>query len=250
MSEAGVRQVGIEYKNNLQIKEMIVIMEFVLPTCAKCKIKNAEKACRVEGGKGPAFCPTKMMKEVVEQARKQYSIPEVREFARQASIQEAECYDKRDQIKPYVKHPIKPRLQEICEFAQKMGYKKLGIAFCSGLHTEAAALTRVLESYGYEVVSVICKIGCTPKEEIGITEQQKINIGEPETMCSPITQAEVLNTARTDFNIVLGLCVGHDSLFFKYAQAPTTVFAVKDRVMGHNPLAAIYTLDSYSERFK
>jgi len=34
---------------------------------------------------------------------------------------------------------------------------------------------------------------------------------------------------------------GHNSLFFKYAKAPTTVLAVKDRVTGHNPLACIYT---------
>jgi len=44
---------------------------------------------------------------------------------------------------------------------------------------------------------------------------------------------------------LLGLCVGHDSLFFRYAEAPTTVLAVKDRGTGHNPMAAIYLADSY-----
>ena len=58
-------------------------------------------------------------------------------------------------------------------------------------------------------------------------------------MCNPIYQAKLLNHEKTDFNILLGLCVGHDSLFFKFAEAPTTVLAVKDRVTGHNPLAAI-----------
>jgi enoyl-CoA hydratase/carnithine racemase len=43
---------------------------------------------------------------------------------------------------------------------------------------------------------------------------------------------------KTDFNVLLGLCVGHDSLFLKYAEAPCTVLAVKDRMLGHNPLAA------------
>jgi uncharacterized metal-binding protein len=64
-------------------------------------------------------------------------------------------------------------------------------------------------------------------------------------MCNPIGQAEFLNDAKTDFNIILGLCVGHDSLFIKYSKAPITVFAVKDRVLAHNPLGAIYQAEAY-----
>jgi uncharacterized metal-binding protein len=67
-------------------------------------------------------------------------------------------------------------------------------------------------------------------------------------MCNPVFQAKLLNQAATQFNILLGLCVGHDSLFFQYAQAPTTVLAVKDRVTGHNPLAAVYLADTYYKR--
>jgi uncharacterized metal-binding protein len=44
--------------------------------------------------------------------------------------------------------------------------------------------------------------------------------------------------------------VGHDSLFFSFAEAPTTVLAVKDRVTGHNPLAAIYLSDTYYQKIK
>jgi len=58
----------------------------------------------------------------------------------------------------------------------------------------------------------------------------------------------VLNDADTDFNVVLGLCVGHDSLFFKYSKAPVTVLVAKDRVLGHNPVAALYTTSSYYAR--
>ena len=64
-------------------------------------------------------------------------------------------------------------------------------------------------------------------------------------MCNPIYQAKLFNYEKTEFNILLGLCVGHDSLFFKFSEAPTTVLAVKDRVTGHNPLAAIYLSHSY-----
>ncbi|GAI48217.1 unnamed protein product, partial [marine sediment metagenome] len=107
-------------------------------------------------------------------------------------------------------------------------------------------LTRILENRGFEVVSVCCKAGAIPKERIGITEEQKIEgPGSFEAMCSPITQAEILNSEGTEFNIAVGLCVGHDSLFFKYAKAPTTVLVAKDRVFGHNPAAALYLSGSY-----
>ena len=46
----------------------------------------------------------------------------------------------------------------------------------------------------------------------------------------------------------MGLCVGHDTLFIKHVKSPTTVLAVKDRVLGHNPLAALYLSDSYYRR--
>ena len=67
-------------------------------------------------------------------------------------------------------------------------------------------------------------------------------------MCNPIMQAELLNDAETDFNILVGLCVGHDSLFFKYSDAMTTVLVAKDRVLGHNPAAALYTTSTYYAR--
>ena len=90
----------------------------------------------------------------------------------------------------------------------------------------------------------------TPKERIGLKDEEKINIGHHESMCNPVAQAMVLNDAKTDFNIMLGLCVGHDSLFLRYIEALTTIFAVKDRVTGHNPMVALYTSNSYYARLK
>lgn len=52
------------------------------------------------------------------------------------------------------------------------------------------------------------------------------------------------NEAKTDLNVVVGLCIGHDSLFFKYSEAPVTVLAVKDRILAHNPLGAVYLSES------
>ena len=67
-------------------------------------------------------------------------------------------------------------------------------------------------------------------------------------MCNPIMQAKLLNDARTDLNVVVGLCVGHDSLFYKYSEAMVTTAVTKDRVLGHNPAAALYTAESYYKK--
>jgi uncharacterized metal-binding protein len=214
--------------------------------CAKCLGSMRDKACTNEKRKGKSAkgCPTVSKKTLLSRAVEEYKKKNVHEFARNASIQEGECYAGRDK-KPYTMHPVKPRILEICEFAEKMGYKKLGLVFCGGLAKEGEVVSQILEKRGFDVVSVMCKAGGVPKEEIGIEESEKIYIGDFEPMCNPIFQAYVVNDSGTDFNVLLGLCVGHDSLFFKYTEAPTTVLAVKDRVTGHNPLAPIYLSGSY-----
>ncbi len=219
----------------------------VRSACANCRIDRKERICLVEGGRGPKYCPTLNRVDAIKEASKEYRKQRIQEFARQASIQEGECYASRDR-KPYTKFPVKPRVQEICEFAKKMGFKKLGIAFCVGLAQEASLLNEILAAQGFEVVSVMCKVGCVPKEKIGVKDKEKIQIGEFEAMCNSIAQAKILNEEKTELNILLGLCVGHDSLFFKYAEAYTTVLVAKDRVLGHNPIAALYTAGSYYSR--
>ena len=67
-------------------------------------------------------------------------------------------------------------------------------------------------------------------------------------MCNPILQAKRLNREGTELNIVVGLCVGHDSLFYRYSDALVTTLVAKDRVTGHNPAAVLYQLDSYYKR--
>ncbi len=215
-----------------------------VPVCAACQLQTRERICMNPSGKGSKGCPTLTKKKTNQEAMAAYHSKEVLEFARQASIQEASCYAGRDK-KPYTMHPVKPRMLEICEFAHRMKYKKLGLLFCMGLAKEAAIVDDILRAHGFDVTSVVCKAGCVPKEEIGLTDSDKIYIGEHETMCNPILQAMLMNEEGTDFNVLLGLCVGHDSLVFKFAEAPTTVLAVKDRVTGHNPLGPIYTSGNY-----
>jgi uncharacterized metal-binding protein len=203
-----------------------------------------DQACRTPDGTAPPFCPAVLDPEPLAWARRQYARADVAEFARQASIQEAECYVGRG-TRPYLLHPVKTRIEETAEFARKMGYQRLGVAFCAGLHDEARALVEILEAYGFEVASVACKVGGTPKEALGLRDDQKVRVGEFEPMCSPIAQAAVLEAANTAFNVLVGLCVGHDSLFLKYSHAPCTVLVAKDRVLAHAPAAALHTAASY-----
>ena len=85
---------------------------------------------------------------------------------------------------------------------------------------------------------------------MGLKEDEKVRKGLFEPICNPIAQARLLNNAKTDLNLVVGLCIGHDILFLKNAQAPSTVLIVKDRVLGHNPAAAIYLSHSYYQGLK
>jgi uncharacterized metal-binding protein len=195
----------------------------------------------------PDFCPMRNQKKIMDESRAKYQEPDTKEFARQASIQEFECYENT----PEGRRTRNPRIVELVQFSRKMGYKKLGLAFCTGLSEEARIVTDILEGEGFEVVSARCKIGAVPKEEIGIKPEEKI--GGPqacEPMCNPIAQAEILNIEKVEMAVMLGLCLGHDTLFFQHCRVPVTVLAVKDRVTGHNPLAAIYLTSSYYGRLK
>ena len=144
------------------------------PVCARCTkvvcfpmLKTNEEPPLAEA---PAFCPMKLMPEVIAKAIAEYDKPEVREFARLASVQEFECYEHL----PEGRRTKIPRIEELIQFSHKCDYKKLGIAFCTGLANEARILTDILENKGFEVVSVRCKVGATPKERIGIREEEKI----------------------------------------------------------------------------
>jgi len=211
------------------------------PQCAKCPEIFCYPAIAADQEpsfeKAPSFCPTKLKKDLIEKTLQEYDRADIREFARLASVQEFECYELTpDGIRTKI-----PRIEETIQFARKNGFRKLGLAFCAGLTNEARMVTDILERKGFEIVSVCCKAGAIPKERIGIKPEEKIAGPDfYESMCSPISQAEVLNSEEIDFAILLGLCVGHDSLFIRYCRVPMTVLAVKDRVTGHNPLAAVY----------
>jgi uncharacterized metal-binding protein len=212
--------------------------------CAKC----VRPVCNsLAAQDGPANCPHKLMPEVIEKATAKCFSPELRDFALQASRQEGSGYLSLPHA-PSGPSPVKSRVEEIMEFAQRMGYRRLGVAYCGGIQFEAGLLVPILENRGFEVVSVQCKCGSVPKEALGIQDWEKVSPGHFEAMCHPVAQAEILNAQQTELNIVVCLCVGHDSLFLKHSQAPCTVLAAKDRVYGHAPLMALYQSKSYHRR--
>ncbi|MGM9572170.1 MAG: DUF1847 domain-containing protein [bacterium] len=201
-------------------------------TCADCKVK----ACfNNTEGKYPKFClTTSVDKELLNSAKEIYLNDEVdRRLALIAASVEGEFYGK------YT------RVQETIEFIKRFGAKKVGIATCVGLLNETSIFAKLLKKHGIEYYCVGCKIGAIEKSEIGIPKEHTLTKGAKyESMCNPIMQAKVLNEQKTDLNVLVGLCVGHDALFLRHAEAPTTVLIVKDRVTGHNPAVALYTSGS------
>lgn len=197
-------------------------------TCADCMrpgcSQGDEKSC-------PRNCPS--LEEGCADVLAQYADDEASLLARNAALVEAHGYCRLT------------RLEEIMEFARRCGFVHLGIAHCIGLQSEASVVARVFRANGLQVDSVVCKNAALPKEELGLSDEDKVSPGTFESMCNPIGQALALARAGTDLNVLLGLCVGHDSLFMRHSVAPVTVLAVKDRVLGHNPLAAVYQADGY-----
>ena len=196
-------------------------------TCVDCGTQN----CKFKVRTYPEFCPTTNLKdEDLQWALERYE--EGRNHDLMVASAEVE----------YEGYCQWTRVQEIMEFARKIGAKKIGIANCIGLINEARIFARILRANDFEPYAVICKVEGRAKTSMGIPEKCE-QIGP--AMCNPILQARLLNKAGTDLNVVMGLCVGHDSLFYRYSEAYVTTLITKDRVTGNNPAASLYTAGSY-----
>ncbi|WP_405330250.1 DUF1847 domain-containing protein [Ruminobacter sp.] len=207
-------------------------------TCANC----TTAACRFKNeSKYPKFCLTASAdNDLVNETIEIYKNDEILgNIARVSAEIEGEFYGRLT------------RVEETIEFITRMNYKKVGIATCVGLLNESRILSRILTAKGIDNYVVGCKTGAVDKTEIGVPNELKLNRGcGHESLCNPILQAKILERQHTDFNIVMGLCIGHDTLFIKHSTVPTTVLVVKDRVLGHNPVQALYTANTIYSRFK
>ncbi len=128
------------------------------------------------------------------------------------------------------------RLREIVLFAREMKFEHIGLAFCVGLREEARVIEEIF-SQDFKVTSVCCKVSGIYKSDYDF---EQIDPQAEEVMCNPAGQAQVLNDAGTQLNVLCGLCVGHDAVFGLVSKAPVVTLIVKDRVLAHNPVAAVY----------
>ena len=204
-------------------------------TCVGCEAY----ICRYPESKLPApgSCPrrqyAKVIKESVEKSRKDPEILRV-------NIACEEVLKRGSDSQGYQW----TRIRELIEYARVLRYQKIGIAGCVGLMEESKLLARILTEAGLQVVLVGCMAGGATRAKFGLRERK----GGSHFACNPIMQAEVLNREKTDLNVMVGLCLGHDVLFIKYSEAGVTPLIVKDRVTGHNPIAALYTSQGYYKK--
>jgi uncharacterized metal-binding protein len=165
-------------------------------------------ACRVGRlDAAPGSCP---MRGPFPDFEELYADEPRRRLAYQAARVEAEGYGRWT------------RLREVSELARRMGYTRLGIAHCPDTRREGTLAASYFDSGGLQAV-------LPPSGE----------------RCDPVGQALLFDAERTELNVVAGMCVGHDALFVRHSAAPVTSLIVRDPRLRHNPIAALYTRNSY-----
>jgi len=193
--------------------------------CASCQTQ----ACFTGSGKMPADCP--------ERCRET--------FPSRESAAEFAAYAKQ------LRDKSSDRLEELLDYAGFMGYSRIGLAGCIGLHDELRVISGLVRQAGFTVASVMCKTGSLKKKSVGVPARHRMttrtgyNIGG--IACNPVAQALILNREKTDLNCIIGLCAGHDSVFMKHSRAPVVTLIAKDRSNGHNPAAILYNF--YGDNF-
>ena len=201
------------------------------PSCADC----GSGGCADGSGAYPPFCATAALAAEDRAALlEQYRDEEVYRIMAAASDTARLAFDE---------HWC--RVEETMEYARRTGARKLGIAVCSGLLGEGRTLARILRANGFDVYGMACKVGSLTRAELGVADSC-CDYGA--VSCDPLLQARLLNEAGTDLNIVMGLCVGHDTLFYRHSNAPATTLVTKDHVTGHNACAGLYASKSVYRR--
>ena len=211
------------------------------PKCARCSDKPCN-AGTFDQAVLPPYCPIGNYPEMIESVKQKYASSDIHKLFHSAAITEKESYDIPARRESGRIVPVRPRIREISAFAELIGAKKIGLAFCIGLSDEAGRAAAILEQHGLEIVSAVCSCGGVDKADLGLAPEDKM--GRPgtfEAACNPILQAELMNRANTSFNVIIGLCVGHDMLFTLHSTAPVTTLIVKDRFTGHNPVITLYS---------
>ena len=201
-------------------------------SCANCRVYACMEKDK-NGGNLPGNCPMRDS-EYMNNIMEAYKDPEIKRFY---------IVTKTARI-PGTAPNFTPRLIGVINMMKKMGYKKIGLAFCVGFKDEADLYSKILRKHGFEVVSVSCCNCGFNIADHGVPLPKGCDF---DAACNPLGQAKLMNRENVEFNLVMGLCAGHDSLFMAHADAMSTVIAVKDPATGHTPTMALYLYNNYYE---
>lgn len=199
------------------------------PSCIDCALCG----CADGSGSYPAFCATALLgQDVRDEICEQYRSGLENDVMKAAAVASARAFE-----------DVLCRVEETLLFAEEMGAHVLGVAVCSGLMREGRMFARIARHRGFQVHGIACKVGAIRRSEFDAVESC-CEYGS--VSCNPLLQARLLNDAQTDLNVVIGLCVGHDSLFYGASEALCTTLVVKDRALANNPAAALAAADTVS----
>ena len=172
----------------------------------------------------PGYCQANNYLEEIEKSKEEYGKPE------NVRIYEAAC------VVGAEKDGFRPRVEEALHFSKELKLTKIGFATCTPLEYDMKTLERLFTQEGFRVVCAGCQIGRVSAEDRGLPHlNEYVN-----SACNPIAQTQILNSASTELNFIVGLCLGHDILFTQHSKAPVSTLIVKDRMTGNNPSAALY----------
>lgn len=135
-----------------------------------------------------------------------------------------------------LEHGLRNRVEEFIFYCHDLGLKKIGIAFCVTLMTEAQNLAKLVSEAELAPIPVCCRVGAVDYSEIGLPKAHPDKFA---AICNPVAQAELLNLAGAEIVAQVGLCLGHDLILQQTCKAPVTTLVVKDRVLDHHTVKAL-----------
>jgi uncharacterized metal-binding protein len=125
------------------------------------------------------------------------------------------------------------RLDEIIEYATRVKYKRLGVAYCYGMEQHVRILESMLIERGFTVAAVSCSVGGLKQSEVN--SESCIH----KVSCNPLGQAQQLNSENVGLTLIVGICMGHDILLNRNLNMDFTTYVVKDRLHNHSPLKGL-----------
>ena len=169
--------------------------------------------------KAPEQCAAKVHAEVLEQAR---------EICRTEGTHARKIWEA---FAPLIGTggAQKSRVEHIVDFSRSLGVKRIGIASCLRYIKDASFLQGLFQKEGFQVPAVFCKVGGWQTKDIDIEKNTNWII------CNPIGQAMILNELGCEIEVTLGLCMGHEMIFNKYAEGYVTNLYVKEKISHERP---------------